>query len=41
MPKAISSASAEQVECTPPHTPQARLEMKIASRGSRPLRMIS
>ena len=40
-PNAISIASAAALEWTPPQTPQARLEMKIASRGSRPLRIIS
>ena len=40
-PNAISIVSAEQVAWTPPHTPHARLLMKIASRGSRPLRMTS
>ena len=38
---AISMASAAQVACTPPQTPHARLVMKIASRGSRPIMMIS
>ena len=40
-PNAISIAIAEQVEWTPPHTPQARLVMKIASRGSRPITITS
>ena len=40
-PMAISVASAEQVEWTPPHTPQARLVMKMASRGSRPIMITS
>lgn len=40
-PNAISSAIAAQVEWTPPHTPQAREEMWIASSGSRPRRMSS
>ena len=40
-PMAISIAMAEVTECTPPHTPQARLVMKIASRGSRPIMMTS
>jgi len=40
-PKAISIVSAEQVAWTPPQTPQARLLMKMASRGSRPFRMTS
>lgn len=37
MPNAISIAS----ECTPPQTPHTRLEMNIASRGSRPFRITS
>ncbi len=41
MPIAISVAIALVTECTPPHTPQARLVMKIASRGSRPIMMTS
>jgi hypothetical protein len=34
-PKAISRAIAEHVAWTPPQTPQARLEMWMASVGSR------
>ena len=40
-PIAISIAMAEVTECTPPQTPHARLVMKIASRGSRPIMMTS
>ena len=40
-PKAISSAIDAQVAWTPPQTPQARLEMWIASVGSRPRRITS
>ncbi len=41
MPNAISMASEEATECTPPQTPQTRLEMNIASRTSRPLTITS
>ena len=41
MPNAISMASDEATECTPPQTPHTRLEMNIASRGSRPFRITS
>ena len=34
MPRAISIESAEQVECTPPHTPQARELMNAAANTS-------
>src|SRR5918912_503924 len=37
MPMAISIASTEACEWTPPQTPHAREVMKTASRGSRPL----
>ena len=40
-PIAISMAIAEVTECTPPQTPHARLVMKMASRGSRPIMMTS
>src|SRR5438128_5913306 len=40
-PIAISIAYAEAWAWTPPQTPQAREEMKMASRGSRPIRMTS
>jgi hypothetical protein len=40
-PIAISIAYAEACECTPPQTPHAREEMKIASRGSRSIRITS
>ena len=40
-PIAISVAMAEVAECTPPQTPQARLVMKMASRGSRPTMITS
>ena len=41
VPASISSAIAEQVEWTPPQTPQARDEMSIASTGLRPWRISS
>ncbi len=41
IPNAISIARDEVTEWTPPQTPQTRLEMNIASRGSRPFRITS
>ncbi len=41
MPNAISIASDDATECTPPQTPHTRLEMYCASRGSRPFKMTS
>src|SRR5438093_979360 len=35
MPNAISMASDEATECTPPHTPHTRLEMNLAALGVR------
>ncbi len=37
----LLDAQGRQVACTPPHTPHARELMSMASRGSRPWRMIS